>query len=431
MTPEELDNLQKLLGGAGINPPAAPPVSAPAADPYQIQAERYTQQASDLDKQASNPYPEAHGTKEHLIEAARAAMESFGRFGAPGGYEGQEQLRRKNFNEHEDTLVSRAKDLRASAQQQQTLGETAKSREANQTIAQGNLDETKKLREIQEREAAAKEAASKKPVFTNVPDGGHLDVSDPITGLPIRTVENPKEPPNDPAMVAEYKYAVSKGYKGTIDEYRKSIRPPQQERAEPGSYQLLVNDQGQVTGAWNPKSGKVEPVPEGFSGARKAGVPPTVNSKVTDLENSFRKITDLETAYKPEFVGPNRGAYERSKATGILSHLPFLTTPEGYGEFAALNADLKNSVIKLITGAQMGQQEASRILQQVPTETDKPEMWLSKYQQTKKNAAYLLQHTKERSGLDNAPAQPAQPAADNGGFIKPGGAIENLLKGGR
>jgi hypothetical protein len=86
----------------------------------------------------------------------------------------------------------------------------------------------------------------------------------------------------------------------------------------------------------------------------------------------------------------------------VKSKLPFTSLPEGYGDFIALQADLKNNVIKLVTGAQMGQQEADRILQQVPTEVDKPEIWKSKYKQTLKNVDYIESLIQQQTGRGGA-----------------------------
>ena len=184
--------------------------------------------------------------------------------------------------------------------------------------------------------------------------------------------------------------------------------------ARSGSFMPLTDNQGRVTGAWNPKTKTYEPVPEAAAGARRSAVPSSVNTKIAEYENAARKITDLGTAYRPEFVGPVEGRWEKSKAQGVLSFLPFLQTPEGYGQFMALNADLKNSVIKLVTGAQMGVQEAQRILQQVPVETDKDELWAAKYEQTQKNTDFLLNRIRELSGAGGESAAPAQPQGGGG-----------------
>lgn len=433
MTPEELDNLQKLLSGIapvppvnaqgtlGMLPPPSTDVPAPPPEEsgwtgsrYDLQGQKLSAQADALESKLNMKRPQPHGAKEQLINALRAMGESFGRFGAPGGYEGQEALRQKQFQEQQQFTYERAKELRTAAQQQQALGETARNR-------QDVLDETKRLRAVQEREAAAKEAASRRPIIENVPAGGTALARDPVTGLPIEgSIVNGTPKESQDKHVGSY---VNKaGHQMEIfqkpdgDVYEKEFgetRPPQSVM-NPGPFTIITDAAGGIQGAWSPKTNQTVPAPPGVQNMRKTGASPTEVNKVAELENSYRKVIDLGTSYKPEFVGPTQGRILRSEATGVLSYLPFLQTPEGYGEFSALSADLKNSVIKLITGAQMGQQEAQRILQQVPVESDKPEIWAAKYEQTKKNAAYLLQEIQRLSGVGGgapAPQAPATPGA--------------------
>lgn len=261
----------------------------------------------------------------------------------------------------------------------------------------------------------AKIAESNVTDFVNIPDIPALGIKAMRVRKEIAdNIVNQLGAAHRPAvtgMPAEYEYAKSNGYKGTFEQYQNEDanrkRPAPQ--AEPGTYMDLRDDQGRVIAAWNPKSGEVKMIPGAVEGARRTAVPAGVNTAIRDLENSARKITDLAAAYRPEFVGPYEGRYESSKASGVLSYLPFFRTPDGYGEFAALNADLKNSIIKLITGAQMGVQEADRILKQVPVETDKDEIWKSKYEQTKKNAEFLLAEAKRLSGAGGSSAPSAVP----------------------
>jgi hypothetical protein len=173
----------------------------------------------------------------------------------------------------------------------------------------------------------------------------------------------------------------------------------------------MVGPTGEVTAKGNTETGVITPV-ENPAGARRSAVPEGALTAQREYENAHRKIKELGLAYKPEFTGPYQGRYEKSKATGILSYLPFLRTPEGYGEFLQLSADLRNSVIKLITGAQMGVQEAQRIIQQIPTEDDKDEIWADKYRKTAENADFMLQMINSRVGQSaTTPTQPgpAQP----------------------
>jgi hypothetical protein len=59
--------------------------------------------------------------------------------------------------------------------------------------------------------------------------------------------------------------------------------------------------------------------------------------------------------------------------------------------FMAATASFKNQIIKEITGAQMSELEAKRILSEVPMMTDPPERWLAKWEQTRRNRMVIAQ----------------------------------------
>ncbi|HMJ85923.1 MAG TPA: hypothetical protein VK504_22235, partial [Vicinamibacterales bacterium] len=86
------------------------------------------------------------------------------------------------------------------------------------------------------------------------------------------------------------------------------------------------------------------------------------------------------------------------RATEAKIALPGVTVPDDLAKFAAQTATLKNSVIKAITGAQMSEPEANRILAQVPVFTDKPNVWLQKAEETQKNAAAMRKRIIALSG---------------------------------
>ena len=78
-----------------------------------------------------------------------------------------------------------------------------------------------------------------------------------------------------------------------------------------------------------------------------------------------------------------------------------LTTDEQENFMAATSA-FRNQIIKEITGAQMSEVEAKRILKQVPQETDPPARWEAKWRQSKKNLEMLQKRRLEilqQSGL--------------------------------
>jgi len=84
-----------------------------------------------------------------------------------------------------------------------------------------------------------------------------------------------------------------------------------------------------------------------------------------------------------------------------LKGLVGLTTDEQEGFMAATSA-FKNAIIKEITGAQMSQEEAERIMKQVPDITDPSTRWEAKWEQSKKNLEFLQKRRAEileQSGL--------------------------------
>ena len=77
-----------------------------------------------LEQQTHVPAPVPVGGKQHVVDALRAAMENFGRLGAPGGYYGQEAARQKTFEDQNKSRLDQAKAYRSEAAQQQQMGQT-------------------------------------------------------------------------------------------------------------------------------------------------------------------------------------------------------------------------------------------------------------------------------------------------------------------
>lgn len=422
LTPEKLLELQQLMG-------AGPQVQDPsAAAPFEDQANRYRLQAADLEREAAEPYAQPQGAKEHVVDALRAAMESFGRWGAPGGYYGQEARRKEEYNTQNAQRIARAKELRDQSTRQQQMGQQAVGQEQNFKIQKGQLDETARLRAIQQQQEDRLREQGNRPTVSGYQPGQPVGTTDPRTGA-TTFVQAPGEPKTatPPGVIAEYEYYLKNLQPGekamTFIEYqnadanRKNPTPPRQPNPR---WVDLRNDQGIVVGAWDMEGGEFRPVPQGAEGLRRTAVPQGANNKIADLENAHRKIEELGTLFDPKFVGPYQGRYEQSKSGGVLSMIPGFETSDEYANFAASQADLKNSVIKLITGAQMGQQEAQRILQQVPTEADKDNVWSAKYQKTIENAKFLMERIKQLTGAGGG--APAVPAALGASPAAPGAA---------
>jgi len=80
----------------------------------------------------------------------------------------------------------------------------------------------------------------------------------------------------------------------------------------------------------------------------------------------------------------------------------FGLTSDEQESFMAATSAFKNAIIKEITGAQMSEVEAKRIMKQVPDITDPPARWQAKWEQSKKNLEMLQKRRLEilqQSGL--------------------------------
>ena len=130
--------------------------------------------------------------------------------------------------------------------------------------------------------------------------------------------------------------------------------------------------------------------------------PPTAGQKkaIADAQASEEALRNIQTLYKPEYVGPlagRMGSFQNYTGIGI--------TPER-AQFTAAVAALKNQVIHDITGAQMSQAEASRILAAVPDVTNPPEVFQARMAETMKNRERIRQ---ANVGGGLTPAAPAAP----------------------
>lgn len=116
---------------------------------------------------------------------------------------------------------------------------------------------------------------------------------------------------------------------------------------------------------------------------------------IAETRASIDALDNLKSLFDESFVGPAGGR------VGAIKNVFGLNPPQQEAFLAATSA-FKNQVIKEITGAQMSEQEAGRIMKQVPSETDAPSVWLSKYEQSINNLKTLNKRRQEvlkQSGL--------------------------------
>ncbi len=118
---------------------------------------------------------------------------------------------------------------------------------------------------------------------------------------------------------------------------------------------------------------------------------------IAETAASLDSLDNLKSLFRSRKTktGPITGRV--SPFTGLAG----LTSNE-QEDFMAASSAFENKVIKEITGAQMSEQEATRILRQVPRVTDPPARWLAKEKQTRQNLKRIQKRRAEvlkKSGL--------------------------------
>lgn len=117
-------------------------------------------------------------------------------------------------------------------------------------------------------------------------------------------------------------------------------------------------------------------------------LPAALAERVASAQTSMATLDRLRQLYRPEYIGPLAGRQNQ-----FIQGMPGMSADQGFAEFSAETATLKNAIIKAITGAQMSEPEAKRIMQQVPDVTDKPEVWIAKAASTERNLKELMART--------------------------------------
>lgn len=138
---------------------------------------------------------------------------------------------------------------------------------------------------------------------------------------------------------------------------------------------------------------------------------PAERTAIAETRASIDALDNLKTLFdSPQTkTGPITGRV--SKIAGIAGQ----TTPEQESLLAA-TAAFKNQVIKDITGAQMSEVEARRIMEQIPDVTDPPVRWNARWQQTKRNLKAIQKRRSEvlkQSGIRSPEAGTGDATVDS------------------
>jgi len=141
---------------------------------------------------------------------------------------------------------------------------------------------------------------------------------------------------------------------------------------------------------------------------------PAERKEIAETRASIDALDNLKMLFDSAQTktGPLVGRY--SPVAGLIG----MTTDEQEAFMAATSA-FKNAIIKEITGAQMSEVEANRIMKQVPDITDPATRWRAKWEQSRKNLEMLQKRRAEileQSGLrvpgENIPQTIEQPTTE-------------------
>ena len=189
--------------------------------------------------------------------------------------------------------------------------------------------------------------------------------------------------------------------------------PPQSQQSGGSpyfTYQPTYDAQGRPTGAirFDARGGPPQFVDvSAMTGGGQIKPPPgTIGQQTVANEAAEAQLDRLIGMFEQgakALIGPVEGR-ARSFGQGV----PGVPVNTAFADFEAASSAFKNGVIKAITGAQMSEPEAKRIMLQIPSVNDKPEVWAAKAAQTKLNLQDLAKRAAAH-GKGAAPAQKADP----------------------
>ena len=115
-------------------------------------------------------------------------------------------------------------------------------------------------------------------------------------------------------------------------------------------------------------------------------------TKIAEEEAGIEALNRIESMVDEAYVGPIKGRI------GQLKDI-WGGNSQKQSEFYAAIASLKNSTIKLITGAQMSEVEAKRIMKEIPDISNPLSVLKARLNQTRINRKMLLKKRKEQAGI--------------------------------
>lgn len=169
-----------------------------------------------------------------------------------------------------------------------------------------------------------------------------------------------------------------------------------------------VDEQGNPITQYLPRSAVAGQTFRKPAAGAGAVLPAALREAQVQSQNALGMLSDLNTQFAgvSKRLGPLAGRIAEASL-----QVPGVAVDKGFAKFSAATAALKNAVIKATTGAGMSNEEAKRIISQIPVAEDKPEVWQAKYEQSVTNLNRLLDIIQQQGG--------GAPATGGGGAPQP------------
>ena len=232
--------------------------------------------------------------------------------------------------------------------------------------------------------------------------GGALEAEVPAEAKPLTFGPLEKVTVNGRSVLARPRSdGVLVDLKGNVlDNAQPEPQMSQQERSGYFTMTPIYDAQGRPIGAMklNARTGETTLVkPDEMGGGVTARPPGNLGQRTVENEaalDSLGRLKDMYDKGAKDDIGPAEG-----RARSVGQKVPggaFVT--ERFANFEAATRAFQNAMIKAITGAQMSEPEAKRIMGQIPNVNDNPTVWQAKYTQSVKNMEDLENRTRTDRG---------------------------------
>jgi hypothetical protein len=181
---------------------------------------------------------------------------------------------------------------------------------------------------------------------------------------------------------------------------------------------VFIGADGKPTvGGFNSRTGSVTPIETpGGAGPMQPRLSATEQTKTNELAGSLNNLEGIKKSYRSELVGPLAG---RAYSAGTALPSSMVTLPKGFAEFKARVTSNKNALIKAITGAQMSEPEAKRLMEQIPDVNDRPDIFEAKMAVQEELTRYVFDRwARAEAAKSGAAPSAAAPAVDPMGLRK-------------